>query len=93
MVLTLFLAAGCGGSRTTPTFGEFGGPGFHSIDCSRTSSSWEECYKRANELCDASGGFYVLREYEDTGSTPELGHVVLRTLYIRCFPTSTDLLK
>ena len=94
MVLSAFLAVGCNLSPTTPAFLAFGGPGFHSIDCSRSSRSWQNCYEEAAELCSASGGFYVLREYENaTGSAPGLGPVVIRTLCVRCFPTAADLVE
>ncbi len=94
MVLSALLAVGCSTSPTTPAFLAFGGPGFHIVDCSRSSGSWKKCYEQAGNPCAASGGFYVLREYEDiAGGAPELGPVVIRTLFVRCFPTAADLVE
>ncbi len=85
-------AAGCYTSSGMPAFGNLGGPGFHKVDCSRSSGSWAKCHEEADELCADSGGYYVLQQHEDRfGGAPEIGPVVLRTLYIRCFPTASDL--
>ncbi len=92
IVIAAFLSSGCYTSSNMPAFGNFGGPGFHSVNCSRDSGSWAKCHQQANELCAYSGGYYVIGQNEDRfGNGPGLSPVVLRTLYIRCFPSADDL--
>ena len=86
------LLSGCYTSSRMPAFLNLGGPGFQKIDCSRTSGAWAQCDEKAAAACEAAGGYYVLKRYEDRNVIgPGFGPVVLRTLYIRCFPQASDL--
>lgn len=84
--------SGCYTSSRMPAFLNLGGPGYHKIDCSRSSGKWSQCYEEAAETCEAAGGYYILQQHRDEHNLgPELGSMVLRTLYIRCFPQASDL--